>query len=347
MKKQIQAHTILAFLIFTVLLLSCKSESKLQTKEDGNEAPQCIESSTCMTGPIGPAGPKGDPGAKGEKGDTGPAGIAGINGINGLPGAQGPMGPVGPAGGNASIPGASKKLVITNIGNAFPEAVVSISYAALSLEDSSHVVKIVYEGVHQANVTTLGLFGLDVGTVANDQWYYFYVISNGAFSATITSLSSTDPVLPPGYSFKALVGAAYYKATTGFALFRQAGSVVQYRNFVNVQSGISTLVKALPISNVVPPNAISIDVGLRCAPSGGTSYSGYCRVGTASAKNTDGTYDTSLLGYYRYTNTGTDLDYVVDSNSREILLTEPQKLFFVSDQANGHGYVYVHGFTLP
>ena len=48
---------------------------------------------------------------------------------------------------------------------------------------------------------------LDTGTVAANQWYYVWAISNGTTAGVLASLSNTAPTLPSGYIYKALIGA--------------------------------------------------------------------------------------------------------------------------------------------
>ena len=48
--------------------------------------------------------------------------------------------------------------------------------------------------------------GLDTGTLAASTWYSVWVISNGATTAGLLSLSATAPTLPSGYTFKARIG---------------------------------------------------------------------------------------------------------------------------------------------
>lgn len=48
---------------------------------------------------------------------------------------------------------------------------------------------------------------LDTGTVANNTWYYIYIISDGTTTGGLYSTSPTSPVMPSGYTYKLLVGA--------------------------------------------------------------------------------------------------------------------------------------------
>jgi hypothetical protein len=118
--------------------------------------------------------------------------------------------------------------------------------------------------------------GLDTGTLAASTWYSVWVISNGATTAGLLSLSATAPTMPSGYTFKARIGwirtdASGNKYPLGFT---QKGRVVQYLigsgNLTSspmIVSGVQgapttpTWVSA-SVSNFVPTSAAVIRVSL-------------------------------------------------------------------------------------
>jgi len=51
-----------------------------------------------------------------------------------------------------------------------------------------------------------GANGLDNGSISANTGYFVYVIDNGATTAGLVSTSATAPVMPSGYTYKALVG---------------------------------------------------------------------------------------------------------------------------------------------
>jgi hypothetical protein len=70
---------------------------------------------------------------------------------------------------------------------------------------------------------------LDTGTIAIDTWYYIWAISNGTTIGTLASTSSTAPVLPSGYAYKARIGAVQtvHVSATLYGTW-QLGRFVQY-----------------------------------------------------------------------------------------------------------------------
>jgi hypothetical protein len=72
--------------------------------------------------------------------------------------------------------------------------------------------------------------GLDTGTLAASTWYSVWVISNGATTAGLLSLSATAPTLPSGYTFKARIGWIRTDASGNkYPLsFKQYGRRTQY-----------------------------------------------------------------------------------------------------------------------
>jgi hypothetical protein len=53
---------------------------------------------------------------------------------------------------------------------------------------------------------SLGLNGLDAGSLLASTFYWVWLITNGTTSGLLASTSSTNPTMPSGYGFKALVG---------------------------------------------------------------------------------------------------------------------------------------------
>lgn len=61
--------------------------------------------------------------------------------------------------------------------------------------------------VLQLNFAASGVNGLDTGSIAQGTIYYIWLIDNGTAVASLASLSSTNPTLPTGYTYKCRVGA--------------------------------------------------------------------------------------------------------------------------------------------
>lgn len=74
--------------------------------------------------------------------------------------------------------------------------------------------------------------GLDTGTVANDTWYYIWLIyrSDTAIVDALFSTSSTSPTLPTNYDSKRLIGAVYRNSSSsisGFQAVEMAGGGIE------------------------------------------------------------------------------------------------------------------------
>lgn len=122
--------------------------------------------------------------------------------------------------------------------------------------------------VNQSYATgTSGAGGLDTGAIANNTWYYEFIIYNPATNTqkALLSLSATAPTLPSGYTYFTRVGAIFYGS--GVLLYKiQYGRDAQYivgtspATPVSIASGSSGSVTiptytAVSISSVVPPTA--------------------------------------------------------------------------------------------
>tara|TARA_Y100000004_G_C8935954_1_gene422074 strand:- start:938 stop:1822 length:885 start_codon:yes stop_codon:yes gene_type:complete len=66
-----------------------------------------------------------------------------------------------------------------------------------------------------AIITNSGANGLDTGSVAASNWYYYWVISNGTTTAGLWSLSNSSPTMPSGYIYKKFMGAVYNQSSGG------------------------------------------------------------------------------------------------------------------------------------
>jgi hypothetical protein len=64
--------------------------------------------------------------------------------------------------------------------------------------------------------------------LANNTWYYAYIIYNGTTTAGLVSASATSPTLPSGYTFSYRVGAIKTGGSATFTRVRQVGNRAQY-----------------------------------------------------------------------------------------------------------------------
>ena len=78
------------------------------------------------------------------------------------------------------------------------------------------------------DLTVSGVNGLDTGSIVSSNWYHIYLISNGAITAGLASLSSTAPTLPTGYVFALRVGAMLTDSSSHLYRTIQRGSCGAY-----------------------------------------------------------------------------------------------------------------------
>lgn len=90
-----------------------------------------------------------------------------------------------------------------------------------------------------AGDATVGINALDAGSLANNTWYYLWVIYNGTTVASLGSTSSTAPTMPSGYTYKALVGAMTTDGSANFLGFYQQDNCVEYSAVQTIKSDAS------------------------------------------------------------------------------------------------------------
>lgn len=78
------------------------------------------------------------------------------------------------------------------------------------------------------NAATTGANALDTGSLANNQEYYVYLISDGTNVAGLLSLSATSPAMPAGYTMAQRFGAFKTDGSANFYRITQSGRTAQY-----------------------------------------------------------------------------------------------------------------------
>lgn len=131
------------------------------------------------------------------------------------------------------------------------------------------------------NCATTGANGLDTGSLANNTWYYLYIISDGATVAGLASTSSTSPTLPSGYVYRYRVGAMRTGGSATFLRIRQNGNEGFYvpvsgstlTDFPTAASGSTgSAITAVTVKNVTLPATANRYIGtLKQNSSGNTS----------------------------------------------------------------------------
>lgn len=98
--------------------------------------------------------------------------------------------------------------------------------------------------------------GMDTGSVANDTWYFVWLIkrSDTGVVDVLFSLSSTAPTMPANYDLKRLIGAVRRDTATN-RKFYQSGNMFTYQAQVNVlSSGSATSATSITLTAAIPTN---------------------------------------------------------------------------------------------
>ena len=141
-------------------------------------------------------------------------------------------------------------------------SIASVTVPGGIFRDSTNTVDIVLKDSTVLLATGVGLNGLDASTLANNVWYYIYVIGDSTgkqVTGTIASLSATAPALPFGYDSICLIG--FVGTNVGdnhFQKFNVAGTGVmqlyQWDSKITVLTGGTQATwAAVDLTNAVPP----------------------------------------------------------------------------------------------
>ena len=153
------------------------------------------------------------------------------------------------------------------------------------------------------NTATVGLNGLDTGTLAASTWYYVYAVTNGTTTGVVLSTSSTAPnaSITNTYPYYARIGSVVTNASSLLIGTLQYGNEVQYiLGGVNLTTELPVIASgahgtissssptwlATSVATVAPPTAAAINLLLTATSSsnsGGmiapnSSYSGVATI---------------------------------------------------------------------
>lgn len=102
------------------------------------------------------------------------------------------------------------------------------------------------------NSATSGAGGIDTGSVANNTWYYIYVIYNGTDVKLLMSTSATAPTLPSGYTYySSPISAVKTNGSAQFIGFIQKGDRWAYQIGSNLSA--MPLIASTSTGNVNTP----------------------------------------------------------------------------------------------
>lgn len=183
--------------------------------------------------------------------------------------------PAGTNGGSSGGIGAANGLVIRN-NSGTPNTQIDISIGSVTLQTTGGGASSFFiNGTLTANGAVTGANGLDTGALANNTWYFVYIISNGSSSASLLSTNSFAPTMPSGYVYKYRVGAVKTGGAATFLRTIQRGNRAQYEviaasttpNLPQLGSGIS--------GSPTVPTWTSVGVSAGTVPATATRIQGF------------------------------------------------------------------------
>ncbi len=119
----------------------------------------------------------------------------------------------------------SRSLVVQN-NPSLPQTQVDVKAAEIILEGIGFAPIKLQNVALTVDITRKGTGGLDIGDPEPGKWYYIWIIARSLPSGIgLLSLSSDNPTMPNGCSYKALVGAVFNNSN-GFNQFVQIGLTV-------------------------------------------------------------------------------------------------------------------------
>lgn len=192
------------------------------------------------------------------------------------------------------------------------------------------------------DITVAGANGLDTGAEAANAWYAIWLIYNSTTQtyASLLSTNGTNPMMPAGYTYKALVSYVRNNATSNFLAFHQRGDLYQYKSPIAVLSaGTATVVTAIDIGSVVPGDAKSVMLFLsKQTPASVGQSTGIVCAGPAGAT-------TAYLGALAYSGGNAQSGY----SNGELMLEWAEyqaNIYYQNTGGSGSMTVNVNGFRL-
>jgi hypothetical protein len=187
---------------------------------------------------------------------------------------------------------ANKLSIANNAGT--PNTQIDITAAEVVMDNTSGGNYYVENyGTCTVNLSTTGAGALDTGTIAINTWYNLYVISTGATTSCLASVSATAPTMPAGYVYKMRVGAMETDGSSVLYRTKQLGRFAQYtlvaatntiayRTILAGPSGTcasSTWVGTVTQGVFVPATAVAVNLNVN-STSGAASAAGPTNVPT-------------------------------------------------------------------
>ena len=140
-------------------------------------------------------------------------------------------------------------------------SVTTLSVTSGQCSDDNDIIDMKLSSAVILNAAINGANGLDTGSLANNLWYYVYVIADSSgkqSTAVILSLSATAPTLPSGYDSKRQIDYWRSNGSAQFILAYNSG-IGSYRKkywdstILVLTGGAATVLTTIDLDLAVPP----------------------------------------------------------------------------------------------
>lgn len=171
-------------------------------------------------------------------------------------------------------------------------SVTTLTMSSGQARDSNNVMDIVLENAVTVDGTVNGANGLDTGSLANNAWYYVYLIGsslNYAQSAALISAAAI-PVMPAGYDSYRRIGFALTDGSAHFLKFYAYGNS-GLRNYkwdavaTELSATGSATYAAVDLSSSVPPGVNLVDINWILTPATAGNLTKLRPTGSTSTTN--------------------------------------------------------------
>lgn len=205
---------------------------------------------------------------------------------------------------------------------------VSVTIDAIILSDTNGYSVVERDVSGTCDISTSGAGGLDTGSPAAATWYYLWCIGGNRVPNFVFSTSLTEPTLPTGYTFFALLGA-YRRSSLGLYKIKQVNNTIVYGERLTIKDGsfVDTPAwTALAAHTGIPPNA----------------KKGYLAIGSSGNEMGLSAYSDGYGGIYgRYADAGGSDGFGVFATARGNVLTGVLNLGVDWDSPNYYIYYWV------
>ena len=206
---------------------------------------------------------------------------------------------------------------------------ITICADELSLNGDNGVASVIVNKMYiQCDANSIGIDGLDTGSLSASTWYSVWVIYNGAKISSLLSISETEPNMPQGYTHRRRIGWVLTSASKLVTAFIQRECSIQWKVPIQVAANGTRGMVSLP----VPKTAYSAHLGVSWGGNGTQATyvlmapddsSGYSEFNAPICIRQSSTYGS-----------------VSGTTSSEMLLTVQNKAYYASTAAGSSGLCY-------